>query len=333
MGNLLGYNSNNEYKQTTMENNEPLNLLDQIKKNGGLKAFQTRKYYSIIVIMGLYLFLVACFTTLWAIKQIHSPLILLTKVFLFIAIGWAQYSIGNGMHEAIHKNFPFKNDYFSGIIAAYPIGLTMSYRDTHLAHHRYVGSKHDPDYQYYERFPTSKIELIWRIIYNASGIPAFRQFLKLQNNNNNKNSRIEIILLLIVQGVILLLITTAFKSPLYYAIYWILPVATIGKCLSSTRLMCEHSSAEGWVIRTITGSRTKTWLLGAFDFNYHAEHHLVPSVPFAHLAELNSLSMTSANIQSNKSKIVYFDGGYIKLLQMFFQSLPWISTKKISKNA
>jgi len=312
-----------------MENNKKSDLLNAIKKNGGLKEFTTKKYYSILALIGLYFFIIGCFIILWLIKDINAPPLLI-KILLFTAIGWAQYSIGNGMHEAIHKNFPFKNDYLSGIIAAYPIGLTMSYRDIHLDHHRYVGSKDDPDYQYYEKFPSSKVELMGRIIYNASGIPAVTQFLKLQTKNNNKSSRNEIILLLMVQGAILLVITAAFKSPVYYLFYWVLPVATVGKCLSSTRLMCEHASAEGWVIRTITGSRLKTWVLGAFDFNYHAEHHEVPSIPYAHLAELHSLNMTHIRSLSHKNRVVYFDGGYINLLKIFFQSLPWLSTKKNS---
>jgi fatty acid desaturase len=313
-----------------MENINTPDLLNFIKKNGGLKTFQTKKYYSILTLIGLYLFIIMCFITLWTIKEINTPLCLLVNFFLFIAIGWAQYSIGNGMHEAIHKNFPFKDDYLSGIIAAYPIGLTMSYRDTHLDHHRYVGSKDDPDYQYYEKFPTSKFSLLGRIIFNASGIPAVKQFLKLQAKNNHKSSRNETFLLLVVQGVIFLLITAAFKSPLFYLFYWALPVATVGKCLSSTRLMCEHSSAEGWVIRTISGSRLKTWILGAFDFNYHAEHHEVPSVPFAHLAELHSLNMICTSNVSSGNKNVHFDGGYIKLLTKFFKSLPWLPPKEIS---
>jgi fatty acid desaturase len=313
-----------------MEISNTSDLLDIIKKNnGGLKAFQTKKYYTILAIICLYLFILACFTALWIIRDINAYSVSLIKAFLFIAIGWAQYSIGNGMHEAIHKNFPFKNDYLCGIIAAYPIGLTMSYRNIHLDHHRYVGSKNDPDFHYYEKFPSSKIDLLARLIYNASGIPAAAQFLKLQTKNNNKGSRYEIFVFLAVQGAILLLITTAFKSPLYYFLYWVLPVATVGKFLSSTRLMCEHSSAEGWVIRTITGSRIKTWVLGAFDFNYHAEHHEVPSIPFAHLAEIHSLNMANIGSLKNSSRVVYFDGGYIKLLYKFFQSLPWLSNKTI----
>lgn len=40
-----------------------------------------------------------------------SPLFIAAPLYLlaFVVIGWAQYSIGNGMHEAVHKNFGNKN--------------------------------------------------------------------------------------------------------------------------------------------------------------------------------------------------------------------------------
>src|ERR1700730_7821311 len=61
-------------------------------------------------------------------------------IFAFVVIGWAQYSIGNGMHEAMHRNLlNYNDDRIASLIAAYPIGFTLAYRDTHFRHHRFLG--------------------------------------------------------------------------------------------------------------------------------------------------------------------------------------------------
>jgi fatty acid desaturase len=235
------------------------------------------------------------------------------------------------MHEAVHKNLPMANDLYSAILCAYPIGLSIGYRETHLKHHRYVGTIDDPDFEYYKDFPTSKLQLIGRLIKYASGLPAIFQFFHIHTQRKIKSNG-EFIPLLLVQITIFTGIYYVFNSPHYYLIYWALPVATVGKLLSSTRLMCEHSSPQGWVIRTITGPRYRTWFLGAFDFNYHAEHHLIPSIPFAHLKRLHGLKMINQENNSIKeidlkNNIVYFSGCYLELLIEFFISLPWLAPK------
>ena len=134
--------------------------------------------------------------------------------------------------------------------------------------------------------------------------------------------------LLAVQLVIFMLFYIWFGNLYFYFIFWCLPIATIGKLCSSTRLLCEHSSAEkGWVFRSIDGPRWKTWLFGAFDFNYHAEHHLAPSIPFANLQELHKRNRwaieNNPNYQPLEGRVEFYSGGYLGLLGKWFRELPW----------
>jgi fatty acid desaturase len=325
-----------------MNSNTDQKILNLLFPNKALLAtYKTNKYYSVIAILVFYCFI---FISFFAIFYSHNLSIfpqILINIFSFFIIGYCQYSIGNGMHEAVHRNLPIKSDLYNAIFCAYPIGLSMGYRETHLRHHRFVGTPEDPDFEYYQNFPRSRLQLIGRFFKYFSGIPAVLQFISMHTKKvDRKTKKVgggELAPFLLVQTLIFTVITYIFNSPYYYFFYWVLPVASVGKLLSSTRLMCEHGSSEGCVIRTITGSRFRTWSLGAFDFNYHAEHHLVPSIPFAHLKNLYQLKQKNGDLAAIKNidsrmRNVYFDGGYFDLLKEIFLALPWCISKRTTIN-
>jgi len=236
------------------------------------------------------------------------------------------------MHEAVHKNFLNKRgDFWASIVVAYPIGLTMRYRDIHLNHHKHIGTDKDPDWDEYIKFPISKLDITKRFIWFISGIPAVLQFLKLQANKSKTGSikYFELLTFLLTQLIIFTAFYFAYGSFLYYFIFWILPIATIGKLLSSSRLLCEHGSPDkGWVVRSIDGSRWQNWFLGAFDFNYHAEHHLIMSVPFANLKRLHkrnyAYALTHPEYQPFSGRMEFFSGSYLSLLRKWIRELPWV---------
>ncbi len=271
-----------------------------------------------------------------------SPLFIAAPLYLlaFVVIGWAQYSIGNGMHEAVHKNFGNKNgDLLASILTAYPIGLTMRYRETHIRHHRFVGDGKDPDYVFYRKFPSSKIAMIKRFCWYVSGIPAVRQFIDLQNTDvpsSPEKKTNDFLGLVAVQLVILLLFFVTFGDVTHYILFWMAPIATIGKLLSSTRLLCEHGSPhDAWVVRSIDGPRWQTWALGAFDFNYHAEHHIVPRVPYAKLQALHRRNRRYAeghpDYKPFDGHMEFYSGGYLGLLAKWFTELPWTQSRRPSR--
>jgi fatty acid desaturase len=92
--------------------------------------------------------------------------------------------------------------------------------------------------------------------------------------------------------------------------------------------LCEHCSPyRDWVVRTIDGHRWQTWLMGAFDFNFHGEHHLFPSVPYAQLQRLRDLHRSYLGSHPEyrpfDGRFEVFDGGYAALLAHWFRVLPW----------
>jgi fatty acid desaturase len=232
----------------------------------------------------------------------------------------------------VHHNLRNKkSDRLAALLTAYPVGLTMTYREVHLGHHKYLGTKRDPEFSVYTSFPQTKIALILRFLWFVSGVPAVLQFLAQQRSvasTGGKRPYYDLLCFVSVQLGLISLFWWGYGNPFFYIAFWALPIATVGKLLSTTRLLCEHGSpTRDWVVRTIDGSRWQTWVMGAFDFNYHGEHHLWPSVPYAQLQRLHRVHRTyfeqNPEYQPFDGRFEFFSGGYLALLSRWLRVLPW----------
>jgi fatty acid desaturase len=299
----------------------------KLRERSNIIYVETFFYYAIILAL------------LVLIKHSYLSLSLLQFVLIGIVaipiIGWAQFSISNGFHEALHYNFGKKHsDLVSSILTAYPIFLTMDYRAIHLAHHKYFGDPvKDPDYENYRPFPKSKGDFLKRMFYHLSGISAVKQFFsmngineeqKVDNKDVDKYGKKGLIL---TQLVIITLFYFAFKGEyiiegfIAFGLFWMIPVVTVGKCLSSSRLLCEHGNASDQLTyRTITGNLLSTSTLGAYKFNFHAEHHIKAFIPYTNLEA--SKEIIGGKIV--RDDIIYdeYHGGYVSLLWKWFKKLP-----------
>lgn len=312
-----------------MEGNSPKLFFRDSKE---FQSYHVGQEWAFFVLALLYGVILLALVSVWAAADLALAYAVPIYLAAFITIGWAQYSIGNGLHEAVHHNLcNRKSDVLASLLTAYPVGLTMTYRDFHLKHHQHLGTDRDPELELYTSFPKTKLALLSRFLWYASGLPAILQFFQQQRtaaSATGRRSYAEPVTFIAVQAFILGMFWLAFANPVYYFFFWALPVATVGKLLSTTRLLCEHGSPDrGWVVRTIDGARWQTWLMGAFDFNYHGEHHLFPSIPYAKLQPLHRLHcvVLSQNTehQSFGGRYELFSGGYLALLRHWFHVLPW----------
>ena len=255
-------------------------------------------------------------------------------------IGWSQFSLSNALHEGVHKNFGKKhNEFLARILTAYPIGFTMkSVRVPHWDHHRYFGIEgKDPDFPFYSSFPQTKVMFIQRLLYNISGVSAIKQFYNqvfhqagelTEKASESQKKDFEFMYLVLVQLIILTLFILLFLNfgiivgVLSYVALWIFPLATVAKFCSSTRLLCEHGSPDNTLVfRTITGSLFQTNQLGAFRFNYHAEHHIIPSIPYHRLSDAKD--DIKGQIPDDSISYESFSGGYLRLIIKWFFEMPF----------
>jgi fatty acid desaturase len=302
------------------------------KNREEFQSFHAGEEQSFVVIALLYAVAVVALGVVWAAARMPMVAAIPAYIGAFIVIGWAQYSLGNALHEAVHYNLRNKRtDRLAALLTAYPVGLTIAYREVHLSHHKHLGTERDPEFAIYTSFPRTKSALILRFLWFVSGIPAVLQFLEQQRSAvsiGGKRSYFDLLCFAGVQLGLVGLFWWSYGSPLYYIAFWALPIATVGKLLSTTRLLCEHGSpAHNWVVRTIDGSRWQTWLMGAFDFNYHGEHHLWPSVPYAQMRRLHRIHRTYCEQHPEyrpfEGRFEFFSGGYLALLSRWFRILPW----------
>lgn len=313
--------------------------LKLLNKHELKKIHQSNKSRLYIDIALIYL-AIACVLFSLKLGQVFlkiEPLNFLLQIAVFFSLGWLQYCIAQAFHEAIHQKLGYKNmdGFISGILTAYPIGLTPSYCQLHLAHHRYAGDPlFDPDYHTYSYFPPSKIKMLWHFLKKFLVLPAILQFFTMKKreigkpgHSSSKTKALkENILLIIVQLTILGIFTLAF-NPGYYIIFWLLPLVTVVKSMNSIRLLCEHGDPKKtFVYRSFT---TPGYILGVFGFNKHGEHHIYEKVPYENLGILfNKLQehISVKNAQEfNQINEIYevYDGNHLDLLIQWFRKLPW----------
>ena len=131
--------------------------------------FHPTPYKTLFFLAVIYVIILSSLIIIWRLQflQLHPSVAICAYTLLFVLIGWSQFALSNGLHEALHNNLFNKNsDLMAAIITAYPIGLTMSYRDVHQAHHKHLGTANDPDLNEYINFPTSKLALVFRFLFN-----------------------------------------------------------------------------------------------------------------------------------------------------------------------
>jgi fatty acid desaturase len=276
-------------------------------ERGHLQRFYKPRGWNLYIWISLIYLSIFCILYCLNLSQVfrgdHPVGFFLICLAAFLGIGWLQYCIAQAFHEVLHQKLGRKNweNFVAGLLTSYPIGLTPSYRQLHLAHHRYPGDPvRDPDYPNYSYFPQSKLAMCWHFLRMLLAFPAIFQFLKMRFERNHpqisdskpaksgaKSGRFgETLTLATTQLLILLSFSLAF-NPLYYILLWLLPIVTLVKLMNSIRSLCEHGDPEkSFVYRSFTATGLNGLLLGVFGFNKHAEHHIYEMVPYQNLGLL-----------------------------------------------
>lgn len=245
-----------------------------------------------------------------ALYPTHPLAAILLAVPLF---GLFQYYALIATHEAIHYGLcPNRalNDAL-GTVLAYAISFNYSeIKGAHLAHHRRLGHLNDPDYPFYiKRSDDERISL--RSIVFRPLIAVFRLVVPdrrpagddTPRPSHEFRARKNLVSILLFQ-ILILAALSWFCSP-WLALGWVLALGSIPGMLMHIRLILEHSGLilEGYIpADKKRGARTHahppSWMgtavfdcvrviLSPFSFNFHHEHHAMPSIPFYNLWRVN----------------------------------------------
>ena len=236
-------------------------------------------------------------------------------IFAFFLISFFQYLLIQALHEAWH--FYFKNKLLSLFFLSYPLLLNSNARKNHFAHHKYFGQENlDPDYI---PLPKSKKEFINYILISFTGYYAFKRFLFLMKINKvesgeKKNNIFDLKKLFNSDNFSFLIVQIIFISFFYliglnlffYIFLWFVPLITLTRVINCLRLMSEHSLGYNEnFYRSFENNDLITKFFGAYGFDRHAEHHLVPYLKHTDLYLVsNKIKNTSLNSSDSENQLI-----------------------------
>lgn len=223
-------------------------------------------------------------------------------VFCFLAVGILQHDLFIVLHEAVHFLLFSKrwSNVWAGNILGGAIGFTMAYREHHLAHHRGLGSDIDPDFLSYAQSPPPRGRILGDLAGCLTGVKAVLQFFdKSRSTEIHGNHQFRELLNIAAVQCVLLGTFVLIGHPVWYFTLWLLPLITIAKTISFYRTMAEHSlsAVEGSGQTRLRTFRPALWeklVLAPMNFNFHAEHHWFPGIPYYHLPRLAASLETDA---------------------------------------
>ena len=218
----------------------------------------------------------------------------------FVVVSSRQQALLNCEHEAAHRKLlpslrwnNFAGTYLTAAAVGSPFGAAQA---RHLAHHRLLGSPEDPDHQLHAGEAKRSRRGLTRHFVGALlggyagmvllGPPAPR------SAGSGNSARRDLVAILLVQALLAAGLTLAFAWWVYPAL-WLAPLATVTALCHLVRSFVEHAITDSEEtgphanrLITIRSNLVERGLLSPYFMNYHAEHHLIPSVPAPRLKSL-----------------------------------------------
>lgn len=297
-----------------------------------LHSFSNLK--AILEISKIWLWIIASFALVYFYPNA------LTVVLAIIIIGAKQLGCAIIMHDAGHSSlFRTKrlNTFFGNWLGAYPIFLDVSrYGKYHLEHHKYTGLKNDPDTNLTKGYPATKISFtrkILRDLLGLSGIKGTYGFLLMHAEqlhfelggrvmkNQHPPKGINAIITFVKNftgplsaNLLIFLVCFLLGNPLLYLLWIGAFLTTFNFCIR-IRSIAEHSVVEDKEnphknTRTTYANFMEKLLFAPLNVNYHAEHHLMMSVPSYNLPKMHKLIKTRGYFEEGT-----LDENYLSILR------------------
>lgn len=239
-------------------------------------------------------------------------------------------------HDGIHRRLfrsPRWNDWFSDLCVFGPVGgITRINNQNHLGHHRHLSTPGDPDLHQFTC--TNKYHWLLLLGYLTGVTSLWRSFQKVflrrtqlreaQLGMNGTSGRYTVrdILLIGLWQTALIAGLTYFVAWWAYPVLWLVPIY-LAFAADNFRAFCEHSQPrpEPWAnehrLITFLSNPVERLFVAPLNMNYHAAHHLWPSVPYYNLPQAD------AEIRNHPAASgMEWRGTYFGYLLRYFRLLP-----------
>ncbi|RTL44641.1 MAG: hypothetical protein EKK48_05165 [Candidatus Melainabacteria bacterium] len=253
----------------------------------------------------------------------------LTFIFAFLVVTSRMGALLAIAHDAHHGTFlPDRkwNDLIAAWLCAYPVGsIYNSSKAVHMAHHKYLNTPEDPDRNFHfednkstpQQFAWHFLRLVFggqlwtSIVVNGILRPIQKDSVQPQDKPApvvvlTRKGHPEILNLVPVQLVIWGTLWAVSGQWWLYLAVWLGPIFTLGTFLGFLRGFVDHArlpddsaanSAER-LVTVLNANFLERAFLAPYDFKYHAEHHMFPSVPHYYLHELHTILQADETYRS-----------------------------------
>ena len=245
---------------------------------------------------------------------------LLTIIVGMLILGGRQLACSVLMHDSGHRSLlknSKQNDFIGQWLGAYPIFHNMlKYRPYHNIHHLHTGLEEDPDLLLIRGYPTSRKSMIRKLIRDFTGQTGIKAFaglvmmnlgyleynlggkiVKISQKDRTWGEFWQVFLKtmggIIIFQVLFFTVLTLVASPWLYLL-WIGSYLTTLQFVIRIRSIAEHSVLKDSTnpllnTRTTYANPLERLLFAPFHVNYHAEHHMLMSVPSYNLPKMHRM--------------------------------------------
>jgi fatty acid desaturase len=242
---------------------------------------------------------------------------------VWVLQGYFLQSAYSGLHDAIHHSqYRSKQaNRVAAVLWGLPLLLNGSlWRAWHLEHHRATATSDDP-----EPHAVLGNRLIYAVAFPVGGLAMFAglwaqsvgslfgrppKYVRRRGAYGAIRVDAAIVLLATVLGVVGLVRATFLTAALWFipfAVYWC--VISVGVGLSE-HYGTSKSGGQLDVTRSVTTKRFMRFM--QWNSNFHAAHHLVPSVSYTFLPELDAA--LGDRVRHRSGSYVAFHAGQLRML-------------------
>jgi fatty acid desaturase len=262
-------------------------------------------------------------------------------------IGSRYYALFIIGHDGLHRRLFRKrwlNDLFSDVLIFAPIfAITRVNNANHIRHHEMLAMPGDPDRHKYSCLNKaalgplvtyitgvkSALLAVSNVFLNrgqrtqTSAAPTEVTTQASSKVNKKSYQPRDLAILLVVQGALIGGLTWTFGF-WGYPVLWLAPVYIFTFQADNFRTFAEHSHAESDTeadqhrLITFISSPLERMFLAPMNMNYHAVHHLWPSIPYYRLPEVDRLVR-----ERPEARGLEWRTGYLRFLLRYARALPF----------
>jgi fatty acid desaturase len=226
-------------------------------------------------------------------------------------IGSRYYALFIIGHDGLHRRLfarRWVNDRYNDLFILGPIGAITHINDkNHLLHHRYLATDRDPDRTKHSCFNKTRLHELFGYL---TGITSFVRSIKRvyfsrqpaqDGLAGDEHTLLDLAIVLAWQVVLVGGLTLAIGW-WAFPVLWLVPVYVFTFLADNFRTFAEHSHpapdhlVDEHRLITFLSHPLERLFIAPMNMNYHAVHHLYPSIPYFHLpaADREARQMSAA---------------------------------------